>query len=220
MTKAAPTQLLIERPASGVGHGVLVLHSWWGLTSSFRSYCQELAKHGFVAAASDLFGGRTATTIAEARRLRSLSRSEPIYKTLMRDIDTLRSVNPVIGRKVGVIGFSMGGHWAVWLSQRPNLPIASTVLYYAARGGDFSASHSAFLAHYAEQDEWVGKAAKQRMESAIHKASCALQTYTYPQTGHWFAESGRPGEYDAAAAQLALERTVGHLRATLGAPPG
>src|SRR5690606_41241085 len=46
-------------PDRGTGPGVLVLHSWWGLTPFFRGVCDRLAEAGFVALAPDLYGGRT-----------------------------------------------------------------------------------------------------------------------------------------------------------------
>lgn len=215
MTKHSATQLFVERPPKGKGVGVLVLHSWWGLTTPFRSYCHELAKNGFVAAAPDLFGGSTAKTIEEAKKLRSLRRSEPVYKTLMRNINELLTDNAVTDRQIGIVGFSMGGHWAVWLSQRPELAIKSTVLYYAARSGNFADSRSAYLAHFAAQDEWVSEGAKVRMQRAIGAAGCPLQTFTYEGTQHWFAERDQSKAYNATATQLAFERTIRHLKATL-----
>src|SRR4051794_28427838 len=55
-------------PAEG-GPGVLVLHAWWGMTEMFTGVCDRLAAAGFVAIVPDLYGGRTASTIAEAKSL-------------------------------------------------------------------------------------------------------------------------------------------------------
>ena len=183
-----PPRLLIERPRGSKGPGVLLIHSWWGLTLSVRSYCLELAKHGFVAAAADLFGGRTATDVAEAQALRRAARPKPFYKILEDSIQELIQDKSVVSEKLGVIGFSMGGHWAVWLSQQPALPIRSTVIYYAARAGNFAHSESNYLAHFAETDEWVSMTARRRMEVEIKRAGCQIQTFDYPGTKHWFAE--------------------------------
>jgi dienelactone hydrolase len=109
----------------------------------------------------------------------------------------------------------MGGHWAVWLSQQTQLPIVSTVLYHAARGGHFSKSHSAFLARYTERDEWVSQTAKARMTKAIQTAGLPLESYTYTGTEHWFAESGDNTKSNRAAPQLAFERTIARLSRTL-----
>ena len=141
-----------------------------------------------------------------------------MYKTLIRNINELRESDDARG-DLGIVGFSMGGHWAVWLSQRSDLPIGATVLYYASRAGSFRRSHSSFLAHYAQTDPWVSAAARRKMESEIEKAGRPYTAFDYPGTGHWFAESDRPGEYAPDAAALALERTLIHLQETLDADP-
>jgi carboxymethylenebutenolidase len=56
-------------PETGSGPGVLVLHAWWGLTQPFRQICDRLALAGFVALAPDLYHGKTATTVEEAKAL-------------------------------------------------------------------------------------------------------------------------------------------------------
>lgn len=192
---------------------VLVIHSWWGLTRSFRDYAGRLAEAGFAAGLSDLFDGKTAGDEKTARMLRRAPRKLPMYKTLTADIEEILRFGGGRFPNVGVIGFSMGGHWAVWLSQQPDLPIGSTVLYYAARSGDFAASRSAFLAHFADHDPWVKPETRRRMEKAIASANRPYAAFDYPGAGHWFAETGRPDDYDAAAAALALQRTLHHLEA-------
>lgn len=190
---------------------VLLIHSWWGQTGSFIGYAEALASHGFFVGVSDLFDGRTASTEAEARQLRSAPRKQPMYRTLIADMETLRQRTG--SRRVAVVGFSMGGHWAVWLAQRAELAVSHAVLYYAARAGDFSASKASFQAHFAEDDPWVTASARRGMERAIAKTACAYQSHDYPGTGHWFAETDRAGDYDAGAAALAFGRTLAHLSA-------
>jgi carboxymethylenebutenolidase len=185
------------------------------LTASFVRYGKSLANAGFTVGLADLFGGETAADETDARRLRQARRSEPAYKTLLRNISELRAEAGGKSRSVGLVGFSMGGHWAVWLSQRPELNVGATVLYYAARGGDFSTARSSYLAHFAENDPWVSASARYGMERAIARAGCKYQAYEYPGTSHWFAETDRPAEYDAQSASLAFDKTSDHLAASL-----
>ena len=194
---------------------MLLIHSWWGLTPAFRAIGQSLADDGFTVGLADLFGGATAATEIEARRLRNAPRRVPMYKTLTRNIDALRSASGAPTAEIGVVGYSMGGHWAVWLSQRPEYGIAVTALYYAARAGDFSQSRSTYLAHYADDDPWVSPSARGRMEAAIGKAGHLFASFDYPGAKHWFAECDRAGEYDPSAARAALLRTKQHLRERL-----
>lgn len=201
-----------DEPASGV----LVLHSWWGLNAFFRDLCDRLAQHGFVALAPDLYGGRIATTVAEAKALRAhatASRKEPAYKYLIRMIGDLQEVAP---GDIAVLGFSMGGHWAYWLAQRPELPIAATATFYAARDGDYSKSRSVFMGHFAETDEWVSAAGVKRLEQSLIRAGREYHFHTYAGTGHWFFESDRQDAYVPEAAALAWRRTVAFLRGGSG----
>jgi carboxymethylenebutenolidase len=139
-----------------------------------------------------------------------------MYRSLIANLTELRTKQHTsISTDVGIVGFSMGGHWAIWLAQRADLPVASCVIYYAARAGEFANSHASFLAHFAENDEWVRPDARRRMEAAIRKAQRPYTAFDYPGTYHWFAEEDRAEEHAPEPAALAFERTVAHLNATL-----
>jgi len=201
----------LAEPEVPTGQGILVLHSWWGLNGFFRDLCDRLASDGFVALAPDLYDGKTASTIGDAKALRAkvgASRKESAYRYLIRMIGELESR---ASGDVALLGFSMGGHWAYWLSRRPELPISKTVTFYAARDGDYSTSRSAFLAHFAQTDEWVSATGVRKLERSLAKAGREHAFHTYDGTGHWFFESDRP-EYDPEAAALAWERTLAFLR--------
>ena len=178
---------------SGVPKGtVLLIHSWWGLTASFRHYGSVLSDAGYLVGLADLFDGQTAET--EARALRARPRRTPMYKTLGADIASLRAMVGTGETRTGVVGFSMGGHWAVWLAQRAECKVAATVLYYAARAGDFSNCRSGFIAHFAEKDSFVSKSARTNMERAIRKTGCSYHAYTFPRSPHTKGSStDRPG---------------------------
>lgn len=210
MLAAEMTMEVVCKTKSPIGR-VLVIHSWWGLTQSFRDFADRLSLKGFAVGLSDLFDGRTASKVEEAKRLRRMPRKVPIYRTLIHNIEDLLIFGGHSGRTVNLVGFSMGGHWAVWLSQQPNLPVRSTVLYYAARAGSYAHSKASFLAHFAEDDPWVSSSVRRNMERAISRAGCAYRAFDYPGTGHWFAETARPEAYEADAAELALKRTIAHL---------
>jgi len=213
-----PVEGHIVIPKAGTGAGVLILHSWWGLNNFFRKLCQRFADEGFVALAVDLYGGKVATSIREAKRLRAAvtaSRKEPAYKHLTRMIHFLSAHEAVSSPKIGVVGFSMGGHWAYWLSQRDEFPIAATVTFYAARNGDYRNSASSFLAHFAETDDWVSKASVKKLRRGFERDGRDFKFHTYPGTSHWFFERDRTGVYNPEASKLAWERTIEYLNKEL-----
>lgn len=203
-------------PAGGKGPGVLVLHSWWGLNDFFKGLCERFAAAGFVALAPDLYDGRVAKTEAAARKLRAeatAARRVPAYKTLIAAIERLSAHEATQGDTISLCGFSMGGHWALWLAQRPELPIAATVAFYAARNGDYRRSRSRFLFHFAEHDDWVSTASVKKMKASLAAAGRQAEFLAHPGTGHWFFEADRRDAFRPAAAEAAWARTLAFLRA-------
>jgi len=202
-------------PPSGKGAGVVLIHAWWGLNPFFKSVCDRLAKEGFVAVAPDLFEGQIATAPAAAKRLRAKPKREPTNRTLIRAIEELSNHPAVQGSTIGVMGFSMGGHWALWLSQRPELPIGATVTFYGARAGDFTGRRAAFLGHFAEKDDWVSDAALKKLKRRLEMAGRVAEFFVYRGTGHWFFESDRPDDYNPQSAKSAWDRTIKFFRKNL-----
>lgn len=201
---------------TGSGPGVLVLHAWWGLTPVFTGVCDRLAAAGFVALAPDLFGGHTAATIPEAERLAEGSDAALAQTIVLAALDRLRADPAVADGPVGVAGFSFGAAWALELgAQRPD-DVAAVVVYYGTWDGpDVAAARAAYLGHFAEHDDFEPLAGVRALEETIRAAGREATFHVYPGAGHWFVEPDRP-EYDAAAANLAWERTTAFLRHRLG----
>ncbi|MCL4676596.1 MAG: dienelactone hydrolase family protein, partial [Pararhodobacter sp.] len=94
---------------------------------------------------------------------------------------------------------------------RPEYGVAATVLYYAARAGDFSLCRAGLIAHFAEHDPWISATGRRAMERAIHRAGVGYRAHEYSGAGHWFAESARPQAFAAEAARLAMGRDLEHF---------
>src|SRR5690606_25916132 len=120
-------------PDRGTGPGVLVLHSWWGLTPFFRGVCDRLAEEGLVALAPELFAGRTADERAEGKALLAESDMDAMAHLVRSSLYTLRGLPATPEAPVGTLGFSMGGSWALWLAGRiPDL-VGATVVFYGSQ---------------------------------------------------------------------------------------
>src|SRR5713226_5445169 len=132
-------------PEGGSGPGVLVLHAWWGLTDVFKRVCDRLAEAGFVALAPDLYHGKTAASVEEAQALgAALDRDvERVRGDIAGAVQILRqhdATHLANGRgKLALVGFSLGGAYALGLSVTLAQEIAAVVTFYAASPGlDFS----------------------------------------------------------------------------------
>jgi carboxymethylenebutenolidase len=204
-------------PESGTGAGVLVLHAWWGLTSVFTDVCDRLAAAGYVALAPSLFpGGATAATIAEAEVLRDAHDEAAVVEPVVQvATEQLRGLPAETGAQIGAIGFSLGAYWALHLSQvRPD-DVSAVVVFYGTDDGDYRTARAAYLGHFAEHDDFEPLEAVRALEAKIGAAGREVTFHVYPGTGHWFVEPNRPDVYDAAAAELAWERTLAFLKTRL-----
>ncbi len=204
-------------PEQGSGPGVLVLHAWWGLTEPFQQVCDRLADAGFVALAPDLYHGKTTASVEEAQALASAldQDGERVSGDIAGAVQVLRQNNathPANGHgKLALIGFSLGGAYALDTSVTMAEEIAAVVTFYASYSGlDYSSARAAYLCHFAQDDPFEPAESATEMEQALQAAKRSVTVYTYPGTKHWFFEENRP-EYDAQAASLAWQRTIDFL---------
>jgi carboxymethylenebutenolidase len=203
-------------PETGKGPGVIVLHAWWGLNDVFKELCDRLAQAGFVALAPDLYAGQVVSTIAEAEQLGSALNSDEAIAKVIGALDYLGRHAAVSGQKQGVIGFSLGAAYALWLSTIKPDDVAAVVVFYGTYLLDFAPAQAAYLGHYAENDEWESPKDIQQLEAKLRTAGREVIFHTYPGTGHWFFESNRPDAYHPESAHLAWERTLEFLKSYLG----
>jgi carboxymethylenebutenolidase len=187
-----------------------VLHAWWGLNEFSKGFCDRLARAGFTVLAPDLYHGAVATTIAEAKALRGKLKGKVVQQELTEAAGRLQEL---CGREeIGLVGFSLGAYWGLWLAQQPASPIHAAVIFYGARQGDYADSPAALQFHLAEQDDYVADSGVKKLRRRLAAAGKEAAFHTYPGTGHWFFESDRPKAFQPEAAELAWERTIAFLR--------
>ena len=205
----------LARPDADEGVAVLVLHAWWGLNETFQGVCDRLAEEGFIALAPDLYGdGRVNATFDEAEASVNEADWDAMVDRGEAGLDALLGLPGVLGRQVGVVGFSMGVQAAMGVSARRE-EVGASVLFYGASDAEVAESHAAFLGHFVPGDEWEPDEGVDAMEAAIREAGREVVFHRYPGTKHWFFEPDRP-EFDREAAELAWSRTLEFLRENLG----
>jgi carboxymethylenebutenolidase len=194
---------------------VLVLHAWWGLNDFFKSFTDRLGSQGFVALAPDLYDGPVAKSVEEAKALHSKADNSRIEKIVLGASEYLKSIPSVTGRKMGVIGFSMGAALSLELSTLKPETVGAVVVYYGTYPMDFSKAQASYLGHFAPDDEWETLSEVRALEGKLREAGKETSFHFYPGTKHWFVEENRPVEYNRDASDLAWKRTLEFLNTRL-----
>ena len=194
------------------GPGVLVLHSLWGLTASVKQLCDDLADHGFTVLAPDLNFGELPET--EQDGIAHLQDASPDrLASLVLSAAQLLHAKSAHG-PIGVVGFGMGGSLGLWASVRLPDVVGAAVSFYGTQQIDFAGSASAYLIHFAEEDDYITDDEAVFMEATMGLVGLEVSVMTYPGTRHGFCEPD--GEsYDAAAFEQAWSRTLEFLERLL-----
>lgn len=201
-------------PATGQGSGLLLLHAWWGLNETIRSFADAFADAGFVVIAPDLYRGVVVDTIEAADKQSGAQSTAVGMRVVNAALDRLRGEPGVTPAALGVIGFSMGAFYATEATADDESIIATVLVYGTGRERDWSASHASFQGHFAADDPYEEAESVAAFEAALRAAGRRTEFHTYARTGHWFMEPDRDA-FDEAAASLAWGRIVGFLRAEL-----
>jgi carboxymethylenebutenolidase len=199
---------------SSPGPGVIVLQEWWGLVPHIIDVCDRLAREGFVALAPDLYGGRTTEEPSEGEKLMMDLRLDAAARDMGGAVDHLLAHPAVQPRRVGAIGFCMGG--ALVFSLAAHRPIDAAVPFYGLpfQGIDLVRVTASFQGHFAELDEWATPELGDELFGRLRTQGLEAELHVYPGTGHaFFNDSGE--SYDRDAAALAWGRAIEFLRRTL-----
>jgi carboxymethylenebutenolidase len=206
-------------PASGSGPGLIVIQEWWGLTSHMASVADRFAAEGYVALAPDLFGGTTTHDSAEALQLLLELPVDRAARDLRGSVDYLLSREEVVGETIGVVGFCMGGAFALQLAVQEGSKLAAAVAFYPTgyMPDDYAGLEAPVLVHIPDRDEINPPTMAEELNEKISAATHTKPEIDHYPAGHAFLnEEDLLGTFDAEQAAIAWDRTIAFLRAHLG----
>jgi carboxymethylenebutenolidase len=205
----------LSKPANTPTAAVIVVQEWWGLNRHIETITERYAGEGFLAAAPDLYHGKTTKDASEAGQLMSALDQRAALEDLNVVLTQLRATSGI--EAVGITGFCMGGTFALLLPCHAKLE--ASVPYY----GDVPADTSILknlscpvLFIGGEKDEWIDVPKMKRLEAALTEHRKPGEVRIYKDAPHAFFNDTRPEVYREADAQDAWTRTIDffnkHLR--------
>ena len=192
----------MKRPA------VIVVQEWWGLNDWVKQQADRFAKQGYVALAPDLYRGKVATDPAMAHELmRGLPEDRAIgdmaaafaYLAKRQDVDP---------KRIGVIGWCMGGGYALVLAtMEPRL--AATVINYGrliTNPRTLMSIRSPILGHFGATDNGIPPDSVKAFSEALGSSNKTSNIRIYAGAGHAFMNRENQQGYNERATVDAWKR--------------
>ena len=204
---------------------MLVLHTSGGVQDHELSYGRWLATVGYVALAADYFAPVGITGEPNMKTFPA----DVVREDLARAVDCLRSLSYVDKNRVGAVGFSLGGYFALALGTRDD--VHAVVGYYAGacdEGDSVCAAHfpmatvaaqmrAPVLLLHGDADTVVPFAFIRATQDILKSAGKTSELVPYRGVGHGFDFTNRAASpnYNPSATADAKTRVVAFLQAML-----
>jgi carboxymethylenebutenolidase len=207
----------LARPAKGKKFPVvLVIHENRGLNPYIEDVARRLAKAGYMAFAPDgltSVGGYPGDDEKGAEAFRKVD-GKKMTEDFVAAAQWLKTRKDSKG-KLGAVGFCFGGGMVNQLAVRLGKDLSAGVAFYGRQAGvaDVPKIQTPLMFHYAGNDERVN-AGIAAYEAALKENKKPYESFMYDGKQHGFHNDTTP-RYDAEAAKLAWERTLGFFKKNL-----
>jgi carboxymethylenebutenolidase len=211
--------------------GVVIIPDVWGVSDLYRRVAERLANEGFATLVVDQYRytGREGLTPATVLPFIAGLTDGDVLRAVQDAIDALAASPGVAGRKVGLVGFCMGGQYALLAACTCKglsavAPFYGMVRYEAGLDPakkprqpldairDLSCP---LLGLYGAEDALIPVADVEELKRRLAQTRHAHEVRLYPGAGHAFLNDTRPDAYRPEAAADAWSRLVPFLRSTL-----
>lgn len=210
--------LLYLPKGPGTHPAVVVIQEWWGVNDWVKEQAANLAAHGYVALAVDLYRGKVADNSDMAHELmRGLPQDQGV-RDLVSGVKYLESREDVKRERIGAVGWCMGGGYALQLAiAAPDLKAVS--INYGALATDkdqLARIHAAVLGNFGGQDQGIPPEAVHAFEATMQSLGKPVDAKIYPDAGHAFENPNNKTGYRPEDAADAQARTARFFQQNLG----
>lgn len=193
---------LAHPKGEGPWPGLILVHEWWGLNDWVKGQADRFAREGYCALAVDLYRGERATDAEMAHQLMRGLADERAMADLKAAFDHLSKQDFTKGKPIGVIGWCMGGGFALKLAvEEPRL--ACTVVCYGRPVLDveqLKKIKGPLLGIWGAEDRGIDV---ESFKKALEKAGTRADHHVYPGAGHAFLNETNERGYHKEQAEKA-----------------
>jgi carboxymethylenebutenolidase len=197
--------------------GIIVIHEWWGLNSWVKEQATTLAAHAYVVFALDLYQGKVVAVDSQARKLKRDLPQDRAIGELKAAFDYLACRPDVDPKRIGALGWSMGGSLALQLAiHEPRL--AACVVNYGSlptKLVDIQKINAPTLGIFAARDRGIPPVKVRAFEKSMNAAKKSVEIKIYDDAGHAFENPANAHGYRPQAANDAWLRTLMFLDQSL-----
>ena len=216
---SATTGYLAVPRGTGPFPGVILIHEWGGLVDRIRQVADDLAEHGYVVLAADLYSGRTGTTPQENHALMEETGANP--QRMIDNLDAaaafLRARTDATG-SVATIGWCYGGGIALSYAMGGENHEGTAIFYgrLVTDPVELRSIRHAVYGTFAAKDQGIPPAEVEQFVGALRQVGIPNDVHVYDDVDHgfWLWVDQEP-EVRAAPALDAWERLLRYLHQNL-----
>ncbi len=196
---------------------LVVVHEWWGLNEWVKQQASNLAHQGYAALAIDLYRGKVATTADEAHEIMRGVPEDRANRDLLAATAYLRTLTTVDAKRMGSIGWCMGGGYAFDLAVLdPKLKVAVVNFgHLAADDSTLKKIHASVLGIFGGKDVGIPAADINKFEKQMKALDKKVEIHIFPDAGHAFENETNLKAYRKEDADNARKYTVDFLAKNL-----
>ncbi len=210
----------VAQPDDNAQHpGLVLIQEWWGIEPHVLDLAQKLAEQGFVVAVPDLYHGKVATEPDDAMRMIMMIRGnvDNAANEIIGALETVKAMPNVEPKKLGLIGFCIGGFMTYTVASR-YADLGAVVPFYGAgydpTPDEVAKVNAPVLAFYGNRDDSVSPDQIQKIEQMYKEVGKDFTVKVY-DAGHAFINPVHGMGNEKAAAEawpLAVNFLKEHLR--------
>jgi carboxymethylenebutenolidase len=214
--------VLFYPPTSDISlPAVLAIHEWWGLSDWVKESARRIAEAGYVVLAIDLYRGKVTQDPEEAHELMRGLPEDRATRDLKAAVAYLHSRNEVDKKRIGSVGWCMGGGYS--LQTALNVPdLAACVMCYGrlvTEDSTIMRLHAPVFGIFGSEDKGIPPADVMAFQAQARKLGKQVTMNVYEGVGHAFMNPNNVAGYNEASAQRAWASIMKFFDTTLRAKP-